>query len=652
MIVPMKHISLFARKSDERRIMKALQENGVVQLERTDEGGDGKAADAGKNSMSGLFRATCESELAEANSEVQRIKAAIGRLNSYLPKEGFLTAMPETAEEELIKAVPDALTLCDRLETLQKKQQSCRSERDKLNSTIKALRPFEAVSIPLESIKPTRTAAFSLGLISSEKLSALDEAGIMYDKYEGAGNKLAILAAIPNATRDETLGILHSLGFADANIPDASGIPAETIDELSSRVASLELENEELTKQIASLGEESVVLKRGLDGALINQKRAEARCELFATRETFMLTGWVRSDEADKLTDIVEKNTSVHYLEIRDPLDEEQPPTYCKNNKFFAPFEFITNMYSAPDPRGYDPTVVMTPFYLLFFGLMMGDTGYGLIMSIFAALFLKLKKPRGGTEQVTKILFWGGLSTMVFGLLAGTCFGMNWYDMFGESFPFPLIDPMKDQMTAIIFYCALGFGQIIIGMIISIVLHVKAGDWQTALFDIGSWLMIFAGAACGLLLNGSLKYVGWGILGIGLLLLIVFGGRGKKGFGRIIGGLGKLYDITSFLSDVLSYSRVFALGLATGAMGSAFNLVAGIAKDMLSGIPVVGTVLSFIIAAALLAVLHVFCVAINALGAFIHCARLQFIEYYNRFYTPGGKLFTPLGINTKYNKVK
>ena len=241
---------------------------------------------------------------------------------------------------------------------------------------------------------------------------------------------------------------------------------------------------------------------------------------------------------------------------------------------------------------------------------------------------------------------------MVFGLLAGTCFGMNWYDIFGESFPFPLLDPMKDQMTAIIFYCALGFGQIIIGMIISIVLHVKAGDWQTALFDIGSWLMIFAGAACGLLLSGSLKYVGWGILGIGLLLLIVFGGREKKGFGRIIGGFGKLYDITTFLSDVLSYSRVFALGLATGAMGSAFNLVAGIAKDMLSGIPVVGTVLSFIIAAALLAVLHVFCVAINALGAFIHCARLQFIEYYNRFYTPGGKLFTPLGINTKYNKVK
>ena len=211
---------------------------------------------------------------------------------------------------------------------------------------------------------------------------------------------------------------------------------------------------------------------------------------------------------------------------------------------------------------------------------------------------------------------------------------------------------MKDQMTAIIVYCGLGFGQIIVGMIISIVLHLREGDWQTALFDIGSWLMIFGGAAVLLLVKSPVKYVGWGLVGLGLALLICFGGRAKKGVGRVIGGFGKLYDITGFLSDVLSYSRVFALGLATGAMGSAFNLVAGIARDMLKGIPVVGGVISFIVAALLLAVLHVFSIAMNALGAFIHCARLQFIEYYNRFYTPGGKLFKPLGIDTKYNNVK
>ncbi|MBO4562831.1 MAG: V-type ATP synthase subunit I [Clostridia bacterium] len=651
MIVPMKHISLFALKADERRIMKTLQKNGVIQIERADEADAGSAEIDATEKAAGLFKAASEAELSEKQNTVLRIKAAIGRLNSYMPKAGMLEPAPERGEEELISSVPAALEVCDELDSLQREINSNKAEREKKLAAIKSLSPISAVNIPLESIKPTKTANFTLGTMKAEKLRVLSEAGVMFDAF-GTEGKIPVLAAVPKDEPEETTSLLRAAGFTEVPVPSYEGLPADIIEKLNADITAIELENAELSERLAALGEKAADLKMGLDGALIEQGRSEARCGLFATRETFMLTGWVRSDEADKLDKLIEEETKVYCLEMRDPADDEKPPTFCKNKKFFAPFEFITNMYSAPDPRGFDPTVVMTPFYLLFFGLMMGDTGYGLIMSIAAALFIKLKKPEKGAGQVARILFWGGLSTMVFGLLAGTCFGMNWYDIFGESFPFPLLDPMKDQMTAILFYCGLGFGQIIAGMIVSIVLHLKRGDWQTALFDIGSWLMIFAGAAVLLLVKSPVKYAGWALIGIGLVLLVGFGGRAKKGFGRVIGGLGKLYDITGFLSDVLSYSRVFALGLATGAMGSAFNLVAGIARDMLKGIPVVGGVVSFIIAAALLIVLHVFCVAINALGAFIHCARLQFIEYYNRFYTPGGKLFSPFGIDTKYNKVK
>ena len=651
MIVPMKHISLFARRDDERRIMKALQENGVVQIERCD-AGDSVPEGSATEVAAGLFRSSAQNELAQKTNTVTEIKAALSRLNAYLPKAGLLDAQPEAEEAELIGSIPDAVEVCRELDALVKKQQSLKSEAEKKAAVIKALRPYKNVDMPLGDIKPTKTASFVLGLIRPEKISVLSEAGVMFDSYPQEGARMPVLAAVPNAEREETLAVLHGAGFTEAVLPETGGVPRDTIELLTSELASIELEQKELSEQMEALGEKGELLKKGLDGALIEKSRAEARCELFSTRETFALTGWVREDEAEKLESIITETAPISYLEMRDPEDDEQPPTYCRNSKFFAPFEFITNMYSPPDPRGFDPTVVMTPFYLLFFGLMMGDTGYGLIMSIAAALFIKLKKPKKGMGQVSRIIFWGGLSTMVFGLLAGTCFGMNWYDIFGEGFPFPLLDPMKDQMTAILVYCGLGFGQIIVGMIVSIVLHIKAGDWQTALFDIGSWLMIFAGAAILLLVKSPVKYAGWALLGLGLVLLVGFGGRAKKGFGRVIGGVGKLYDITTFLSDVLSYSRVFALGLATGAMGSAFNLVAGIARDMLKGIPVVGGVVSFIAAAALLAVLHLFSIAMNVLGAFIHCARLQFIEYYNRFYTPGGKLFTPLGIDTKYNNVK
>ncbi len=648
MIVPMKHVSLFALKADEKRIMKTLQKNGVVQIVKY----EAQAPDdeALKNA-SGLFKSGCEAELSEASSNVARIKAAIGRLTVYMKKDGLLSAAPEYSEEEVVSCVPEALAVCGELDGLLKDMTALRSERDRCSAAIKQLAPFADMDVPLESIRPTRTAYFQTGLIKAEKAEALREAGVMIDTYGDSG-RVAALAAVPKSCPEETLALLREAGFNEVSLPDYTGVPADNLDMLVQESSAAELALEDKAAAVEALAEKAPALKKGLDGALIEEAAAKAKCELFATRETFSLEGWVRSDEADKLEELISGVTSVYYLEMRDPLDEEQPPTYCKNSKFFAPFEFITNMYSPPDPRGFDPTVVMAPFYLLFFGLMMGDTGYGIVMSIAAALFIKLKKPEGGTGQVARILFWGGLSTAVFGLLTGTFFGMNWYDLFGESFPFPILDPMKDQMTAIIVYCALGFGQIIAGMIVSIVLHLKKGDWQTAIFDIGSWLIIFAGAGLAFVLKGGAVYIAYALIAAGVLMLVVFGGRAKKGFGRVIGGFGKLYDITGFLSDVLSYSRVFALGLATGAMGYAFNLVVSVVKDMLKGIPGVGAVLSFIVAAVLLVLLHGFCIAINALGAFIHCARLQFIEYYNRFYTPGGKLFAPLGIKTKYNKVK
>ncbi|MCR5808297.1 MAG: V-type ATP synthase subunit I [Clostridiales bacterium] len=650
MIVPMKHISLFALKKDERRIMKALQKNGVIQLSEADgANGDAELSPA-LSSASGLFKTGCEAELAKKQGEVTKLKSAISRLGAFMPKAGMLEAAPERSEDELVLAVPEALKTAERLDEIQKDISHNKSEKERKQALIKSLAPFAAVTIPLSDIKPTRTADFLLGTAKAEKLDMLREEGVSFDSFGDAG-KAAVLAAVPKEASEETLAALRAAGFEEAQLPAINGLPAEETERLRREIAEADKNTEELSRELAKLGEKAETLKMGMDGALIEEARARARCELFATRETFLLTGWARSDEADKLESAIAEATEVYCLETRDPYDDEQPPTYCKNNKFFAPFEFITNMYSPPDPRGFDPTVVMAPFYLLFFGLMMGDTGYGLIITLGALLMLKLKKPKGGTEQVCRILVWGGISTMICGLLTGTFFGMNWRDLFGQGFPFPLIDPMVDQMTALVLYCGLGFFQIIAGMVVSMVLHFSKGDWQTAVFDIGSWLMIFAGIALMILGKGSVKYAGYGLIGVGLLLIIVFGGRNKKGIGRVTGGLGKLYDITGFFSDVLSYARVFALGLATGVMGSVFNMISSMVHGALKGVPVVGPVIGFIVAAILLAVLHLFCVGINALGAFIHCARLQFIEYYNRFYTPGGRLYKPLSPDTKYNKV-
>ncbi len=649
MIVPMKHITLFALKRDEASIMKALQCANVVEVVKSAVDGDALLDEAGE------FLHQCEKELADRENDLSRINAALNRLAVFIEKESliasFTTPQPEADADELDAAVEGALAVTDKLDEILNEIAQRKSDMDKRNAIISQLQPFIDMDIELGDIHPTRYVNMLTGTVRADRLHILDEAGIAYEAFGDSGTVAAIVA-VPKSETEEANSVLKSVAFAEVVLPPLDGTPAQNILALEGEMAAINFELMDRCADIEKLAENAELLKQGFDGALIARDRAKARLELFSTRETFMLTGWVRSDEVGRFTSALDSVTQIYCVDMRDPFDEEKPPTAVKNSKFFAPFTFVTDMYSPPDPRGYDPTTVMAPFYLLFFGLMMSDTGYGAVISLACALVLKLKKPTGGFEKICRILVWGGLSTMVCGLFTGTCFGLNWSDIFGEGFPFPLLDSMDDPMTALIFYCGLGFVQIVTGMIISIVLHVKAGDWQTALFDIGSWLMIFAGLGLAFVLKGVAVYAAYGLIGVGILLIITFGGRSKRGLSRITSGLGKLYDITGFFSDVLSYSRVFALGLATGVMGSVFNMIGGMINDAFAGIPVVGGILGFIVAGALLVVLHIFCISINALGAFIHCARLQFIEYYNRFYTPDGRIFAPLGFKTKHNRVR
>lgn len=647
MIVPMKHMTLFALKTDERRIMRAIQDASALQIESAED--IGKLVKEG-DSEAASFTRVCENELNGCEEKVSRIKSAIAKLSSSIEGGGMLTPEPVVSKDELVGSVDPAISLCNKLDGLMRDLVACKTERDKRLALIGQIKPFSSMDVAVEDIRSTRHTEVSVGIINADKLHVLDDADVAYQAF-GSEGKIPVIIVLPKVTYEQSVDALKASGFSETSLPQISGTPKENIMRLERECKGLTAEYERIDEQIKALGAEGDVLKKGYDGALIERDRFKARVELFATRKIFILTGWVRSDETNKLIDAIRSVTDVCHIDIRDPLDEEQPPTAVKNNKFLAPFEFVTNMYSPPDPRGYDPTAVMAPFYLLFFGLMMGDTGYGIVITLLSLLMLKIKKPRKGIGQICRILVWGGLSTAVCGLLTGTFFGMGWKELFGDGFMFPLLDPMIDQLEALILYCGLGFAQIIAGMIVSIVLHLKKGDWQTSLFDIGSWLMIFAGAGLAFVLKGGLTYVAYGLVAIGLVLIIVFGGRAKKGFGRVTGGLGKLYDITGFFSDVLSYARVFALGLATGVMGSVFNMIGAMIDSAFAGIPLVGPIIGFIVAGALLVVLHLFCIAINALGAFIHCARLQFIEYYNRFYTPGGKLFSPLGLYTKHNKV-
>ncbi|HOF95500.1 MAG TPA: V-type ATPase 116kDa subunit family protein, partial [Clostridia bacterium] len=337
--------------------------------------------------------------------------------------------------------------------------------------------------------------------------------------------------------------------------------------------------------------------------------------------------------------------TDVFYFEERDPLDDEEPPSVVKNNKLIKPFETVTNLYSRPSPSGIDGTPYMTPFYFLFFGMMLSDTGYGLVLFLGCLLFLKFMKPSGMTEGIAKVLCLGGISTIICGFFIGTFFGMDWNDVFGTpagTWPI-LFDPMNQPMPMLYLCFGLGLFHMLSGVCINIWRTLKSRDYAAALFDNFSWLMI----VLGLLVFGSpsliegvppaLAKAGLAAAALGGVLVLVFAGRDKKNIlKRAISGAGKLYDISGYLSDMLSYARVFALALSTGVIASVMNMLVGMIGASLGG-TVIGKIIGFIIMAALLTFLHAFSIGINVLGCFVHCARLQYVEFYGRFYDAGGR---------------
>ena len=315
------------------------------------------------------------------------------------------------------------------------------------------------------------------------------------------------------------------------------------------------------------------------------------------------------------------------------------------------PFEAITEMYSLPDYRGVDPTKYFALFYAMFFGIMLSDAGYGIVIA--AACFILLRKfaLEGMTYRMIKMFFYCGLSTVFWGALFGGWFG-DFFQVAAKTVFHKEItinpiwfNPIDDPTRLLIWSLIFGVIHLFLGMGIKAGMLIKRGQWKDAVFDIFSWYMVITGGAMWLA-GGSISQAivkpGMYLAIVGAVILLLTGGRNNKGIGKVTGGLSALYSITSYISDILSYSRLLALGLATGVIATVVNTMGSLA-----GGGVFGTIVLLVV----FVIGHTFNLAINALGAFVHSSRLQYIEFFGKFYEDGGDEFDPLRKNTKYIRI-
>ena len=339
-------------------------------------------------------------------------------------------------------------------------------------------------------------------------------------------------------------------------------------------------------------------------------------------------------------------------LQRVEPQEDEIPPTLLENPRWASAYEPLTVMYGTPTYGGVDPTALMAPFFFLFFGMCFGDAGYGLILSALFLYFLVRHRLTGNARKFFIVLAGGSLSTVLVGALTG-----SWLGNTVDAFPFlrflkpakdavQILDPMNDPMTFLSISLALGFFQLLFGLGIALLDCLKRKDYMGAFADKGGWIVFLVGLVLfGLGASGKLSpsvlTAGKALSLAGALVLVATQGRGKPSlFGKLLSGLLSLYNVTAYLGDTLSYSRLLALGLSSAAIGMIVNLLC----TLVVGVPYVGIPLAVLIFVGG----HVFSIAVNILGAFIHSLRLQYVEFFSKFYEANGRPFAPFRCDTQF----
>ena len=479
MIVSMKRLTLVGIRQEEGDILRALQKIGAVELisvTADDDGGEGAR------------------RLDEAAERISRFSESLSAIKPYAKKPGFLAPAREEKLEKMQQDVGEAEAASEHIRAILEEKKQIEGRLEKGRSTYAALLPWADMDQDMSSIVPTKFTHYFIGLVDAAGEAAiLEQEAISAEFYGEPGNRAAILACLKEDAR-LVAGFLKTLNWTDVVFPRMKGTPREAMQALEQDEIAGEKRLSELQTELESCGVSADILENAADALLIERDSLAADTQVEKDTSVFRLEGWVRSDEMDKVEKALKSVTDAYYTEYRDPTEDEIPPTVLKNDTFNTPFESLITLYSLPNARGIDATPYMTPFYIFLFGVMLSDTGYGLILSLGSWLFLKLKKPKGGAADLAKVLFWGGISTMVWGVLVGTFFGLDFDVIFGTADRFPLlIDPTGNPVGMLLFCLLLGIIHLICGHLIKMKMCFQDKDWQSAVFDNLSWVFVLVG---------------------------------------------------------------------------------------------------------------------------------------------------------------
>ena len=653
-------VAFLARPQDRERMMDVLQASATVHMASVDAVlGDGEG-----DFFAAVADADLQQRIAVLEKRLHDIADAIRVLERFEPKKGFVEKLgmePEVASLESFHRLAgyDEVPVIDALSAIQSDEQARRGEIEELHLQREPLEMLAGVDIPLEHLRGSGSY-FMAVLTARPKVWEELEADLKTTLGEtsaisllaSTADSIAVLVVGRAGDRSTFYSWVDANAVSTLDLSGLTGTPRENLDRLSRREA-------ELAKKLADANEERVALAANLpalraafdyQSTLIDRlKQAE---HLRSSRYTALAAGWIRTRDVKKLESrFAAEGLDIHIV-TTDAEPGDEPPVAYDNNRLVSPFELISDLYSRPRPGEVDPTPYMAGFFAFYLGICLTDAGYGLILAVAAALMLRFVRTlSGGSRKLIRILLYSGIMTIIVGVLTGGYFGLA-----PEQLPGPLsalgklviLAPMEDQMTFLAFTLVLGVVQVAFGFLLKLHLNLRHGHVKDALFDQAPWLAIMLGTIF-LVLAGRALPAWFSGLGVGLLIaaavvILLFAERETRNpFLRLGAGAFALYQVTGLFGDILSYVRLFALGLATGVIAGVVNFIA----QLVVGVPYVGVILMVVV----LVFGHIINLVINALGGFIHTTRLQFVEFFGKFYEGGGEPFNAFQLNTRYTTV-
>ena len=659
MILEMKKLYLMAVRSKKDALLRELVQRGCVEFSEIED-------EVAASELADVLRRE-DTKLMTLKTQQTSLTHAIALLDKYAPAKSKLLSSPtEVAPAVLLDdaGLNTALKLAGAIEDADDRIKRITAEESRQRMLAESLQPWLDLDIPL-GMEGTQRANVLLGsftlktdldAVSAALADACEEAEL-FRVYEDKTSRYVAIVCIR-----EGLGsvqeVLRTFGFAQAAFAGMQSTARQTLSEATRALEELAAEKSACEGSIVGESVRRDELKLACDRVSTKIAVAEAEGRLYGTDSVVFMQGWMPAEREGELARVFDKYDCA--WECRAPEEDEYPsvPVSLKNNKFTNALNMVTNMYSLPAYGSVDPNPLMAPFFIIFYGLMMADMGYGLLMIIAAVVALTKIKPREGSLCFCQLLLYGGISTFIMGALTGGLFGDAPYQlvhMFNpastwEGLPY-LFNPVNNSSLVLYGAMVLGVIHLNTGMAVSFYLKAKRGNVMDGLFEEAPlWVILVGGVMMGLKLLGvtdALFTAGKVVLIIGAVALLFGAGRHAKGFGKLTAALSCIYNtLTGWFGDILSYSRIMALMLAGSVVAQVFNNIA--AMPSANGVSVI-SIIAFIV---IFLIGHALNFALNLLGCFVHDLRLQCLEFFGKFYEDGGKPFQPLGFKSKYVRAK